>query len=409
VILLTGATGFVGRFLLNQLLQDTDAKIYCVVRADSMHHALERLRSVLIEWDLWSVSYESRILAVPGDLRLPHLGIDHATFDLLCREADSIYHCATSMNHLETYAMAKAANVDSAAEILRLATTHKQKIVNYISTLSIFSPSEHVVSRLINERTPIDSEIHSASSGYTASKWVADKIIMMAIERGIPCRIFRLGLVWADTLLGRYDEAQRVYRVAKSALISSYGIRNYRTDMALTPVDYVARSIVSLAECNPSDHGIFHISCAEQGIDGIFECCNDVLGTSLELVPYYEWVLKMRDLHHRGIVLPAMPLIEFAFSMDKESFHEWQQAKRSSAFSFELSTTHAQLERGGVFAPILNKELVARCVQCMVSRDVDLRDLRDKIGTLVIASDRNSDAARSHGVGHALAGGVRER
>src|SRR5690606_14330742 len=121
-VLLTGGTGFVGRFLLTQLLQEEPATIYCLVRSDSRQQALSRLRAALAKWDLWRDEFEARIIAIPGDLRRPRLGIDEVTWRLLCRKVDSIYHCATSMNHLETYAMAKAANVDSVREVLAYAT-----------------------------------------------------------------------------------------------------------------------------------------------------------------------------------------------------------------------------------------------------------------------------------------------
>lgn len=136
-LLLTGATGFVGRFVLVRLLEDTDAKIYCLVRAGSADEAATRLRTNLSHWDLWLQEFEQRIVAVPGDLRLPRFGLNDANYQILSQEVDSIYHCATSMNHLETYAMAKAANVDSVNELLILATRHKPKGINYISTLGI--------------------------------------------------------------------------------------------------------------------------------------------------------------------------------------------------------------------------------------------------------------------------------
>lgn len=67
--------------------------------------------------------------------------------------------------------------------------------------------------------------------GYVASKWVAEKMYMLANERGIPCNIFRVGLVWADSERGRYDELQRGYRILKS---SGYGIENFRFEMPLS-------------------------------------------------------------------------------------------------------------------------------------------------------------------------------
>src|SRR5262249_1059531 len=162
-------------------------------------------------------------------------------YETLCRDTGDIYHCATSMNHLETYAMAKRTNVEGSRELLKLATQARPKTVNYISTLGVFSSGTDE-DRVVSEATPIDRERHRTAGGYVGSKWVGEKIFMTAAARGIPCNIFRLGLVWADTEQGRYDELQRGYRIFKSCLLSGCGIENYRYEMAPTPVDYVARA-----------------------------------------------------------------------------------------------------------------------------------------------------------------------
>src|SRR5690606_30459319 len=163
-------------------------------------------------------------------------------------------------NHLETYAMAKAANVDSVREVLAFATQDRPKLVNYVSTLGVFAASALEPLRVVDERTPIDHEKHWKTSGYTASKWVAEKIFMEAARRGIACNIFRLGLVWADTQLGRFDELQHVYRVLKTCLLSGCGIENYYYPMPPTPVDYVPRAILRLARRPRRQPGIFHPS-----------------------------------------------------------------------------------------------------------------------------------------------------
>jgi amino acid adenylation domain-containing protein/thioester reductase-like protein len=373
-VLLTGSTGFVGRFLLAQLLRETNATIYCLVRAQSELAASARLKATLSAWDLWSDEYHERIVAVPGDLRLPRLGLRAATYQLLCDATDTIYHCATSMNHLETYAMAKPANVEAAKELLRIATRGRRKLVNYISSASVFSPATAAASRVVNESSSIDGERHSTASGYAASKWVAEKIFMLADAKGIPSNIFRVGLVWADERQGRYDELQHVYRILKSCLLSGYGIENYRCETPPTPVDYVARAVVYLANRHRRGHGIFHISSSNQMIDDLFGRCNEIAGTSLELVPFYDWTCEIKRLHHSGRSLPIVPLIEFAFGMDEKSFYEREQAVKATRVLLDCDRTHRELERAGIVAPSLNDDLLQACVQSMCSRDQELRE-----------------------------------
>jgi thioester reductase-like protein len=376
-ILLTGATGFIGRFLLPQLLHDTKAIIYCLVRAPSKEQARFRLRTTLAKWDLWEEEFDRRIVAVPGDLRLPRLGIDVVTYQMLCLDVDSIYHCATSMNHLETFAMARQTNVASAKELVMLATRHKPKLINYVSSMSVFDSSSFDSPRVIHETTPIDLEKHTFSRGYAASKWVSEKIFMTACARGIPCNIFRLGLVWADTQQGRYDELQNVYRVMKSCLLSGYGIENYQYLMAPTPVDYVARAIVHLSGRHCDGLGVFHISSGDAAIEGTFEHCREVLRIPLELLPYYDWVCQMKRLHHQGRSLPVVPLIEYAFPMEEEEFWARQRLNSFEKMRIDCTQTFNELSHGGIELPVLDSSLLRVCIESMLWRDAELRESID--------------------------------
>jgi amino acid adenylation domain-containing protein/thioester reductase-like protein len=373
-VLLTGSTGFVGRFLLSQLLQESDATLYCLVRAASPQEASVRLRNTLAKWGLWRSEFESRVVSVPGDLRLPRLGIDNPTYKLLSQTVDSIYHCATSMNHLETYTTAKLANVGAARELLKLATTQRPKLVNYVSTLGVFSSATTDTTRIVNEQSPIENEKHWHSWGYVASKWVGEKLFMLASERGVPCNIFRLGLVWADTQQGRYDELQREYRVLKSALLSGCGIKNYRYETAPIPVDYAARSIISLATRHSEGKGIFHICSSHELPDGLFECCNRVADTALKLMSHYEWICEMKRLHHEGRSLPIIPLIEYAFSMDEVSFGDHQRRIRAASTQFDCTRTNSELEEAGIYVPALSDDQLTRCLVTMTSTDVELQE-----------------------------------
>lgn len=362
--LLTGATGFVGRFLLVQLLRDTDATLHCLVRAKSRADAQRRLKETLLKWDLWRESLANRIVAVPGDLRAARLGIDEATYEHLAQTIDVVYHCATQMNHLETYSASKAANVDASKVLARFASQRRPKLINFISTLDVFSAETGGADRRVHEHSSIDAEKHRASQGYVASKWVSEKIFMLAAERGIACNIFRLGLIWADTTLGRYDELQREHRLLQSCLASGYGIQDYRYETPPTAVDYAARSIVALAMRNPHGRGIFHISATDSMEEGLFERCNAVAGTSLTLLPRYQWTGVIERLHAQGESLPIVPLIEHSFGLAEAEFYR-REHQESRKPNFDCSRTHAALESIGIAAPKLHDGLLRACVDRM--------------------------------------------
>jgi thioester reductase-like protein len=375
-VLLTGCTGFVGRFLLSQLLEDTDATINCLVRAATVQEAASRVRSNLCMWDLWSEQHERRIVILQGDLCAPRLGLERSTYEELSLKVDRIYHCATSMNHLETYAMAKPVNVDGTRRLLSFATDGRSKLFNYVSTLSVFSSHWQDGGRTVDEQSALEHEAHRSSHGYVASKWVGEKIVMIASQRGIPCNIFRLGLVWADTKMGRYDRLQREYRILKSCLLSGYGIQNYRYAMAPTPVDYVARSMVYLGNRHVEGNGIFHISSSHQKLEGVFEECNRVDGMSLELLPFRDWVTKIEQLHDEGWSLPAVPVVGGRFAKNRVAGDEHRCAGIRDWTRFDCSQTHRELEQAGIVAPEWDDALLQLCVRSMWSRDEELRAAR---------------------------------
>jgi thioester reductase-like protein len=282
------------------------------------------------------------------------------------------------MNHLEPYWMAKPTNVGGARELLSLANSKRLKLVNYISTLSVFSAMGADRTRIVDERTSTLNEKHSISQGYAASKWVGENIFMAAGDHGIPCNIFRVGLVWADSQKGRYDELQREFRVLKSCLISGHGIKDYCYAMPATPVDYVARAIAYLGRRFRDGRGIFHISSTGAKIDGLFERCNEIAGIDLELLSYYQWIAQIKRLHQGGVSLPIVPLLEFAFSMNEESFNRHYAEELSSSVKFDCTSTHTELERAGIPAPMLDDSLLKACLDDMMFRDVELRRLFDQ-------------------------------
>lgn len=370
-VLLTGATGFVGRFILSELLGSTKATIYCLVRGGSNEEAARRLRSVVAKWNLESEDFDERVIAIPGDIRAPRLGLEDSIYDLLTQTIDSVYHCATSMNHLETYEMAKAANVESVKVLFRFATQRRTKLVNYLSTLGIFSASEK--DRRVDEASSISLERHPESRGYVASKWIAENVCLAARKRGIPCNIFRLGLIWADTQGGRYDELQNVYRIFKSCLMSGVAIEHYSYPMAPTPVDFAARAIVSLAGQHWQGGGTFHVSAPGNGDEDVFERCNKVLGLSLQLKPYYQWICEIKRLHQAGLSLPVLPLVEFAFSLDEESFNQRMRSRRSREMYVDCTKTLQELKTAGIDVPTMTDQLLRRCVETILAEDEELK------------------------------------
>ncbi len=125
-ILLTGATGYLGAFLLHELLHQTKATIYCLVRSNTIASGKARLQSTLEFYSLWDEALSDRIIPLLGDLSQPLLGLSVEHFRELATKIDCIYHNGAQVNFTYPYPALKAANVLGTQEILRLAAQQKR-------------------------------------------------------------------------------------------------------------------------------------------------------------------------------------------------------------------------------------------------------------------------------------------
>ena len=94
-VFLTGATGFLGGFILAQLLElPVVAKVICLVRGKGESDALERLRSSAEDRGAWKDAWvdNKRVSVVIGDLSSPNFGFQDALWDTLCGTVDAVVH-----------------------------------------------------------------------------------------------------------------------------------------------------------------------------------------------------------------------------------------------------------------------------------------------------------------------------
>jgi len=305
-IFLTGATGFVAAYILVELLEQTTARIFALVRAESREHGMERIRKNLQHYMLWRDSYEDRIVPVDGDLKFPLLGLSPEYFYELAKTIDSIYHIGSKLSYIAPYEFLKAANVGGTQETLRLATTAKAKPYHFVSSLGI----------LLGYRTPVgggeDDELDAEKCpdvGYFRSKYVAERVVRKARDRGIPVTIHRIGLIVGDTHNGCSNEDDFVARILLGCIQAGYG-PHITNSMDMTPVDYVAKAIVHLTFQQQSIGKVFHLLNPEpitwsDIIDAVIDA-----GYPMTKLPFQQWVEAIED-DTSATPNPLHPLLPF--------------------------------------------------------------------------------------------------
>ncbi|WP_167461232.1 non-ribosomal peptide synthetase [Nocardia brasiliensis] len=243
-VLLTGATGFLGAYLLRELLDRTDAVVWCLVRADSARAGRERIRQALRRFQLWDDALETRIVPIPGDLALPAFGLSDAEHGWLANRIDAIYHNGAQVNHLERYARLRAANVEGTREVLRLATTRRLKAVHFVSTVNTVISTAAAAS--VTEDTRIGAD-ELPAQGYISTKWAAEQLVLRAAERGVPARVYRPGLVSGDLRVGINSPDDSFWNMVRAAVVLGIVPEVGAASVALVPVTYVARALVEIS------------------------------------------------------------------------------------------------------------------------------------------------------------------
>ncbi|BCQ09722.1 2-succinylbenzoate--CoA ligase [Mycobacterium heckeshornense] len=251
-VLLTGATGFLGPFLLASLLGQTSYTVHALVRATDAAHGLDRIVASLRRAQLWSAALEAEIRArvrvVCGDLAEPHLGISKAAFRQLTEDVDVIVHNGALVNYVRTYDALRPTNVGGTWELLRLAMTGHRKAFHLVSSTFIYGWSTLPV---VGEDYA-NEEMSGLDFGYSQTKWVAEQLTFAAQRKGLEVRIYRPSLI-SPTSAG-YGSQDDIY-VRLTAFMIEHGLAvNALNQISLLPADLIAEHIVTLMDL-PSEAG----------------------------------------------------------------------------------------------------------------------------------------------------------
>jgi thioester reductase-like protein len=241
-VLLTGATGFVGAFLLAELAE-SGAHVVCLLRggADRRGGLVARLR----ELGLWRDRYASRIEVVGGDIGRPLLGLAPDTYRDLCDRVGRVVHAAAWVNHIYPYDRLAEVNAHSAAALLAFAATKRRKSLTLVSTSAVFEAADQPEGSEIGA-VPVRS-LPGESSGYVRSKAVAELYAERAGDFGVPAVVVRIPSVFGDRRLYQINASDAIWSWTRAILVtgrypSSFDDPDNELFQAL-PADIAARAI----------------------------------------------------------------------------------------------------------------------------------------------------------------------
>lgn len=350
-ILLTGATGFLGAFLLFELLQQTNAKIYCLVRANNSEAGKKKLEKALDYYLIWNNSFSQRIIPVMGDLSQPLFGLNEQEFQELANQIDVIYHNGAWVHHIYPYSVLKGANVLGTQEVLRLACQVQTKPVHFISTASIFSPLNDSVVTVATEADSIDN-YPVPSSGYLQTKWVCEKLIKTAQKRGLLINVYRIGRVSGHSQSGVFNVNDLVYKLIIGCIqLGSVPDRDIQED--IMPVDYVSQAIIHLSKQQKYSGQAFHLVNDQLLHTNTLLQVIQSFGYQTQQLSYEDWQLKLINIAGASPEHPLYPLVPFFSEEDSD-----KQPVKKGSLKIDCQNAIAELSNSQIICPCIDEKLL---------------------------------------------------
>ncbi|HSL84780.1 MAG TPA: thioester reductase domain-containing protein, partial [Thermoanaerobaculia bacterium] len=335
-------------------------------RAEDEAAGAARLEEALRTYRLWDPELSGRIVPVPGDLVRPLMGLPEESFRRLAGEVEAVYHAGAWVNFTYPYTTLAPGNVGGTVEALRLAATGEPKPFHFVSSIAVFAPGSVADDGLAYE----DSDLPATEglfSGYAETKWVAERLVREAGERGLPVTIHRPGVIGGGARTGAGNPRDLAWNLLKGCIELGAAPRGIGTaDVA--PADSVAAALVEVTRQRGSAGRAFHYpNPRPTPWDRLFDGA-EAAGFPLRRVEYPEWregLLAAVGAGRENALAAFRPLLP---DVDRGEGAVDEEAEALAAERVALSgrrgdddaNTRAALEGTGITCPRLDEELLRR-------------------------------------------------
>jgi fatty acid CoA ligase FadD9 len=281
-VLLTGATGFLGRYLLLEWLERmdlVDGKVITLVRAKDSDAARERLDATFDSGDPKLLAHYRELAAdhlvvLAGDNGEANLGLEHAIWQQLADTVDLIVDPAALVNHVLPYSQLFGPNVVGTAELIRIALTTRIKPFVYVSTIGVgdqIEPGKFVEVSDVRQMSAVRAVNDGYANGYGNSKWGGEVLLREAHDlAGLPVSVFRCDMIMADTTYaGQLNVPDMFTRMMLSLVATGVAPNSFyeldaggsrqRAHFDGLPVEFIAEAISTLGANVVDGYETYHV------------------------------------------------------------------------------------------------------------------------------------------------------
>ncbi|RMD41769.1 hypothetical protein DV735_g3373, partial [Chaetothyriales sp. CBS 134920] len=329
VVFLTGATGFLGSFILRDLLDRQSpsiSKVILLVRAKDAATAQSRVKQTCQAYGVWADSWEQRIEPVCGSLGPAKFGLSDGKWKELEDSVDVVIHNGAQVHWINTYEMLKPANVLGTLEALKLCAQGKAKKFAFVSSTSVLD-HEHFVAESeriiaaggegISEEDDLSGSRTGLGTGYGQSKWVSEYLSREAGRRGLQGSVIRAGYVLGDAKSGVTNTDDFLIRMLKGCVQLS-SRPNINNTVNMVPANHVARIIVACAfhppsrnSSNGSGVSVAHVTGHPRLRFNQYLSALQTYGYAAKLTDYVPWAASLEHYVSSHSDFALMPLFTF--------------------------------------------------------------------------------------------------
>ncbi|MFB7500824.1 amino acid adenylation domain-containing protein [Streptomyces sp. NPDC056161] len=370
-VLLTGASGFLGSYLLRDLLATTGATVHCLVRARDARHAMERIQSTArryLDDDLDEHRASGRICAVPGDLDQPRLGLSDQDFDHYAKTVDVIHHPGGLVNFIYPYSHLRPTNVEGTREIIRMAGRYRNIPIHYVSTMAVISGFGTAGVRHVTEETPL-AHPDRLSVGYVESKWVAERLLLNAAEEGLPVAIYRAADISGDRVTGAWNTATEMCAM-KKFIVDTGTAPIAELPLDYTPVDCYSAALLHIASSRLPAGEVYHLTNPGKANVSLLVERLRAHGHTIREIPWEQWI---DGIVKTAVEQPDHPMTPFApLFIDRCSTGEMSVAEMYLETTFPVFSRHNvehMLHGSGIEIPPVDGDMLDRYIRYLTSID----------------------------------------
>ncbi|KAI1992100.1 large subunit of alpha-aminoadipate reductase [Ophidiomyces ophidiicola] len=310
-VFLTGATGFLGAFILRELLSRKAPAINVValVRAKSADAALERVRSTCKAYGFWSEEWVGRLQCIQGNLGDEKFGFPDDLWNDLVNRIDVVIHNGALVHWVYPYSNLRAPNVLGTIDSLNLCAMGKPKQYGFVSSTSVLDTlhfveeSERIVDAGgagISESDDLSGSSTELGTGYGQSKWVGEYLVREAGRRGLKGAIIRPGYVTGDSQTGTTNTDDFLIRMVKGCIQLS-ARPNINNTVNMVPVDHVAKVVIASAFFPPhSELSVSHVTSHPRLRFNQFLGALQTYGYDVPQVDYVPWANSLEQYVNDG-------------------------------------------------------------------------------------------------------------